>query len=82
MNEVLLLNNNYEPLNVCTVVRAVSLMTNGKAEVLHNNGHTITTGRSQFRAPSVLRLRYHIKRPLPQLRLSRHSVSAAMRGTW
>lgn len=76
MNDVLLLNNNYEPLNVCTVMRAVSLMMKGKAEVLHNNGHTVRTGRAEFRAPSVVRLRYHIKRPLPQLRLSRHSVLA------
>lgn len=76
MNEVLLLNNNYEPLNVCTVMRAVGLMIKGKAEVLHNNGHVVHTGRSEFHAPSVLRLRYHVKRPVPQLRLSRHSVLA------
>jgi 5-methylcytosine-specific restriction endonuclease McrA len=76
MQDVLLLNNNYEPLNVCSVMRAVTLMVKGKAEVLHLNGHLIHTGRSEFHAPSVLRLRYHVKRPLPQLRLSRHSVLA------
>ncbi|HET6644968.1 MAG TPA: HNH endonuclease [Fimbriimonadales bacterium] len=76
MTGVLLLNNNYEPLNVCTVVRAVSLMSKGKAEVLHNNGHMVVTGHSSFHAPSVLRLRYFVKRPLPQLRLSRHTVLA------
>ncbi|MBA3725251.1 MAG: HNH endonuclease [Armatimonadetes bacterium] len=76
MNDVLLLNNNYEPLNVCTVVRAVSLMTMGKAEVLHNNGHVVRTASRSFHAPSVLRLRYYVKRPLPQLRLSRHTVLA------
>jgi 5-methylcytosine-specific restriction endonuclease McrA len=76
MNDVLLLNNNYEPLNVCTVTRAVGLMLKGKAEVLHNNGHVVRTGRDEFHAPSVLRLRYHVRRPLPELRLSRHSVLA------
>lgn len=74
--EVLLLNNNYEPLNVCSMVRAVGLIIKGKVEVLHTNGHVIKTGTQNMRAPSVLRLRYHIKRPLPQLRLTRHSVLA------
>lgn len=74
--DVLLLNNNYEPLNVCTMLRAVTLVTVGKAEVLHHNGHMIRTGSGELRAPSVLRLRYHIKRPLPELRLSKHSVLA------
>ena len=72
----LLLNNNYEPLNVCTVLRAVTLLTRGKAEILHHNGHMIRTGSGELRAPSVLRLRYHVRRPLPELRLSKHSVLA------
>ena len=76
MYDVLLLNNNYEPLNVCTVMRAVSLMLKGKAEVLHNNGHIVHTVRTEFSAPSVMRLRYHVKRPVPQLRLARHSILA------
>jgi len=76
MQDVLLLNNNYEPLNVCSVMRAVTLMVKGKAEVIHLNGHMVHTAHTEFHAPSVLRLRYHVKRPLPQLRLSRHSVLA------
>jgi 5-methylcytosine-specific restriction endonuclease McrA len=76
LSAVLLLNNNYEPLNVCSVVRAVTLMVKGKAEALHLNGHVVHTGRDEFHAPSVLRLRYHIRRPMPELRLSRHTVLA------
>ncbi|KAA0228672.1 MAG: hypothetical protein AKCLJLPJ_00470 [Fimbriimonadales bacterium] len=75
-HDVLLLNNNYEPLNVCSMVRAMSLMLKGKAEVLHRNGHIVRTGSNTLHAPSVLRLRYSVKRPLPQLRLTRHSVLA------
>ncbi len=75
-HDVLLLNNNYEPLNVCTVLRAVTLLLKGKAEVLHHNGHVIYTGRGELRAPTVVRLRYHVKRPMPTLRMSRHSVLA------
>lgn len=74
--DVLLLNNNYEPLNVCSMVRAITLMVKGKAEILHHNGHIVRTGSQELRAPSVLRLRYHVKRPVPQLRLSRHSILA------
>lgn len=76
VSDVLLLNNNYEPLNVCTLRRAVALLVKGKAEVLHHNGHYVRTSSDSFRAPSVLRLRYHVRRPLPELRLSRHSVLA------
>jgi 5-methylcytosine-specific restriction endonuclease McrA len=75
-DRVLLLNNNYEPLNVCSMVRAVSLMAKGKVEVLHRNGHTIRTATTEFSAPSVIRLRYFVRRPMPQLRLCRQSILA------
>ncbi len=74
--DVLLLNNNYEPLNVCSLVRAVTLMLKGKVEVLHNNGHIVRSGGQEIIAPSVIRLRYHVKRPVPVLRLSKHSILA------
>ncbi|MCH8273685.1 MAG: HNH endonuclease [Armatimonadetes bacterium] len=76
INDVLLLNNNYEPLNVCTLMRAVALMLKGKVEILHRNGHVIRTSSKDFDAPSVIRLRYYVKRPMPVLRLSKHSVLA------
>jgi 5-methylcytosine-specific restriction endonuclease McrA len=74
--EVLLLNANYEPLNVCTLRRAVALMLVGKAEVLHDRPLPLQTVTGDYRAPSVLRMRYPVRRPMPQLRLSRHSVLA------
>lgn len=74
--EVLLLNSDYEPLNVCHIRRAMSLVLLGKAEVLeHHDDHILTT-RGALTAPSVVKMRYHVRRPLPQLRLSRHSVLA------
>lgn len=33
--EVLVLNNDYEPLNVCNIRRAIVLVCMGKADVLH-----------------------------------------------
>ena len=74
--DVLLLNSNYEPLNVCTMRRALGLMIIGKVEVLHAREEPLRTAGGPMEAPSVLRMRYNVRRPMPQLRLSRHSVLA------
>ncbi len=73
---VLLLNSNYEPLNVCDVRRAFRLLFGEKAEVIEYDHHEIRTAREVFRAPSVIRLQYHIKRPRPRVRLSRREIFA------
>lgn len=73
---VLVLNQNYEPLNVCNVRRAIVLLDKGKAEVLeHNHGFLRSFSRT-IALPSVIRLVYLIHRPRPQLRLSRKEVFA------
>lgn len=76
MQEVLLLNSDFEPLNVCHMRRAMSLILLGKAEVLEHHEQGIATTRGELKAPSIVRMRYHVRRPLPQLRLSRHSILA------
>ena len=73
---VLLLNSNYEPLNVCDIRRAFRLVFGEKAEVLQYDHTDIVTAREVFRAPSVIRLQYMIKRPRPRVRLSRREVFA------
>jgi 5-methylcytosine-specific restriction endonuclease McrA len=73
---VLLLNSNYEPLNVCDLRRAFRLVFGEKAEVLQYDHTDIVTAREIFRAPSVIRLQYMIKRPRPRVRLSRREVFA------
>jgi 5-methylcytosine-specific restriction endonuclease McrA len=75
-HEVLLLNSNYEPLNVCNMRRAMALLLLGKAEVLQGREAPLATIRGNLTAPSVLKMRYQVRRPMPQLRLSRHSVLA------
>ncbi|RYG46596.1 HNH endonuclease [bacterium] len=75
-HEVLVLNSNYEPLNVCSLRRAIGLMVLGKADVLEHREDPLRTALGTVRAPSVMRMRYQVKRPMPQLRLSRHSVLA------
>jgi len=74
--EVLVLNSDYEPLNVCNLKRAVALMFLGKVDVLHTDTKIIHTISGSFDSPSVVRLRRHVKRPLPELRLSRRSIFA------
>lgn len=74
--DVLLLNSDYEPLNICSAVRALTLVMVGKAEVAHQNGRAIATTSGHITAPLVLRMRYHVKRPLPQLKLCRQTILA------
>lgn len=74
--EVLVLNSDYEPLNICNVRRAMNLVFGGKVDVLHENSLVLHTVSRQFRSPSVVRLKSHVKRPHPELRLSRRSILA------
>ncbi|MBI2171267.1 MAG: HNH endonuclease [Chloroflexi bacterium] len=71
---VLVLNQNYEPINVCHVRRAVVLIDRGKAEMLINGNGEVRTPRLVIPAPSVIRLVQMVKRPLLQRRLSRRDV--------
>ena len=71
---VLVLNQNYEPLNVCNARRAFVLVDRGKAEVLENNSGCFHSPTHTFRLPSVIRLVYLIKRPRPQVRLTRKEI--------
>ncbi len=74
--DVLLLNHNYEPLNVCNLRRAITLLLLGKADVLHHREEPLYTAGGSLDAPSVMKMKYPVRRPMPELRLSRHSVLA------
>lgn len=71
---VLVLNQNYEPLNICNVRRAVVLLGGGKAELLENGRGELHSTYMTVQIPSVIRLYYMVKRPLMQRRLSRREV--------
>src|SRR5437764_14795568 len=76
-HEVLVLNSDYEPLNVCNVRRAIVMIYLGKADVLHSDEEAVAVDTVHgFVLPSVVKLRGHIKRPLPELKLSRRTVFA------
>ena len=71
---VLVLNQNYQPLNVCNVRRALVLVGRGKAELVINGRGYIQSVSDVFPAPSVIRLIYMVKRPVMRRRLSRQAV--------
>jgi len=71
---VLVLNQNYEPLNICRARRAVVLVYEGKAEMLEDGTGFIHSISYSFPLPSVIRLPYMIKRPRPKRRLTRLEV--------
>ena len=71
---VLVLNQNYEPLNVCTVRRAFILIDGGKAEIIENGRGYLHSIARVFPIPSVIRLIYMIRRPRPKVRLTRRDI--------
>jgi 5-methylcytosine-specific restriction endonuclease McrA len=73
-NTVLVLNQNYEPLNVCNVRRAIVLVIDGKAEVLEAYASCVSSPSHTFAAPSVIRLVYLIRRPRPRVKLTRREI--------
>jgi 5-methylcytosine-specific restriction endonuclease McrA len=79
--EVLVLNSDYEPLNVCNLRRAILLICLGKVDVLHAEPVRIRTYDGEMHSPSVVKLRHQVKRPVPQLRLSRRGIFARDRYT-
>ena len=71
---VLVLNVNFEPLNVCSTARAMSLLVVGKAETLQNGRGVICTPSRTYERPSVIRLRYMVHRPHPHVRLCKREI--------
>ncbi len=75
LNEpVLILNVNFEPLHVCNIKRALSLILSGKAEIVLNGRGVIRSSTAEFEAPSVIKLGYMIRRPRPRVALSKREV--------
>ena len=72
---VLVLNQNYEPLSVCSVKRAVVMILLGKVEMIETvDGHQLGSVNSAFRVPSVVRLGVYVKAPRKRILLSRKNI--------
>ena len=71
---VLVLNASFEPINVCTVRRAVVMIFKGVARVEEHNGHMLHSARLSIHAPSVIRLTQYIHIPFERRSLSRKNI--------
>jgi 5-methylcytosine-specific restriction endonuclease McrA len=63
MAQALVLNATYEPLSVVSARRAVVLVINKKAELVHGGAQTWSSERSTITVPTVIRLRRFVKVP-------------------
>ena len=71
---VLVLNQNFEPLNVCTWRRAFVLVSLAKAEVVEFGRNPIHTAVATYPRPSVVRLIHLVRRPRSVVKLTRREV--------
>ncbi len=71
---VLVLNANFEPINVCDTRRAIGLLLSQKASLVVNGRGEIKTVKAAYPRPSVIRLQKMITRPRPRLKLTRREV--------
>lgn len=60
---MLVLNATYEPINVCTVRRAVVLLLKAKAEVIEHSGWDLRSSTTTVSRPAVIRLVTYVKLP-------------------
>lgn len=70
----LVLNANFEPINVCSTRRALNLVMTGKAILIMNGRGEVRTINRAFPRPSIIRLEKMIRRPRPVVRLSKREI--------
>lgn len=75
-DEVLVLNNNYQPLNITNVRRAINMLCLGKAETVSTNSKQFHSEHACLPMPTVVRLSHYVRRPLPTLHVTRKSIFA------
>jgi 5-methylcytosine-specific restriction endonuclease McrA len=71
---VLVLNASYEPINICSAKRAMTLVCKGAAIVQEVSPHWIRTGKAKFPLPSVIRLVSYRAVPRITRSVSRRSI--------
>ncbi len=71
---VLVLNANFEPINICNTRRAIGLILSRKAGMVVNGRGYIHAVRLVLPRPSVIRLEDMIHRPRPHVKLTRREV--------
>jgi 5-methylcytosine-specific restriction endonuclease McrA len=75
--QVLVLNATYEPINVCSLQRALVLVLKKKAEVLEHAARKLRSATASHLQPLVIRLVYFVRVPRHEARkISRRAVFA------
>jgi|LakMenE01Jun11ns_1017448.scaffolds.fasta_scaffold9921106_8 5-methylcytosine-specific restriction endonuclease McrA len=75
MEKVLVLNNDYTPLNVTTLKRGFKLVYKGKAEIIFSDDNNpIVSTVKTFRRPTIIRLIRYIFLPYKKVPLSRYNI--------
>jgi 5-methylcytosine-specific restriction endonuclease McrA len=77
VQQVLVLNASFEPLNVCSVRRAHVLVYKGKAEVVEELDRPLCSAAARFPWPHVIRLLSYVRVPrIVQRKISRRALFA------
>lgn len=75
MNTVLVLNQDYSPLTVCSVQRAFLLMFLKKADLISGvENRQLRSVSDSFPFPSVIKIKYYISIPYKGVVMSRHNI--------
>jgi len=73
-DQVLVLNANFEPINICDLRRAFGLMLTEKATLVSNGRGYFFSINQKYPIPSVIRLQRMIHRPRAQVHLTRKEI--------
>jgi 5-methylcytosine-specific restriction endonuclease McrA len=72
---VLILNQTFEPLQICSARRAVVLLFAGKAERVEDSGHVLRSPSTTVAVPSVIRLHHFVRQPVaPTLSFNKKNI--------
>jgi len=80
-NPVLVLNQNYQPLNICNVKRALALILLEKAESTVDGQGLIKSATKSFNIPIVIRLMSYIHKPIHPRKISRQGILSRDKNT-
>jgi len=73
--QVLVLNQNFEPISVCSVRRAAVMLYLGKAETIEtSDGMVLRSEIARIPVPSVIRLDFYVKVPVKRIMLTRKNI--------
>ncbi len=72
--QVLVLNQAYEPISVCSAKRALVLVFLGKAEIVEKSSYQIRTVTKYFIVPSVVRVFLYVHVPPKKIILTKKNI--------